>query len=121
AGAVQGDAAGMRGDLECGEVLPAPGKEPAERRDHVLAGAEDALDDRRVGHDRAVEDAVRVEGEERVDVAGRGDTEWGNAGELAGIAAVLGATVDPASDELELRMVDDALDRGAADAAGGPL
>ena len=121
AGAVQRDAAGVTGHLERREVLPSPRKEPTERRDDVLARAQDALDDCRIGEDRAVEDAVRVEREQRVDVARRGDAERCDPGQLARIATVLGATVDPASDQLELGVIDDALDRGAADAAGGPL
>ena len=69
AGAVQGDA-GLAANASNRAALVGGRVEPAERRDHVLARLEDGGHHAGVGHERAVDDAVGVEGEQRVDVAG---------------------------------------------------
>jgi hypothetical protein len=51
------------------------GIEPAERSDHVLARLQDANDLRRVGEQRTVEDAVRIERQHAGLVASRAARE----------------------------------------------
>ena len=58
---------------------PRLGVPPAHRGDDVLAGAEDAGDGRRVGHERRVDHAVGVEREHLVDVVGRQPRRSGRA------------------------------------------
>ena len=95
--------------------------DPAERRHDVDAGPQDPDQDLRIRHQRAVDHAVGTEREQRVDVAGRADADRRAADEGPDILAFLRFAVDPTADELELRMVEHALDRGAAHAAGRPL
>jgi hypothetical protein len=72
--AVQGDPGRPTGGVE---ALPLPGGrvEPAERGDDVLGGLEDPGDHRRVGHERAVDHAIGVGGQQCIDVAGRRDPD----------------------------------------------
>ena len=119
-GAVQGHA-GLLGDGV--ELLALLGRrvEPAERGDHVLARLEDGGHHRRVGEDRAVEDAVGLGGQQGVDVAGGGHAQVLAAQERAEVDALLGRAVDPGPGQLELGMRQDPLHGGTAHAAGGPL
>src|SRR5262249_15051885 len=107
------------GGLEVGDVAGAR-IEPAERRHDVLARLEDAHDLLAVGDDRGVEDAVGLLREERLRVVRGDDAEAAEPAELAGVAAGLPAAGHPAAAERELGWRDDALERGAADAAGPP-
>ena len=73
----------------------------------------------RVGHQRAVDHHVGIQGEKRVGVTGGADRV--GADERADIHPVLGPAVDPATHQLEVRMGEDTFDGGAADATGCPL
>jgi hypothetical protein len=88
---------------------------------HVHARLEDAEQLRTVRHDRRVEDAVRTEREECVDVARRRDAELLAAQQLADVLPLLLGAVHPTARELELGVREHAFDRGAADATGCPL
>src|SRR6202043_4153154 len=74
-----------------------------------------------VGDQRAVHHAVGVEGEHVVLVGCRGDAERFDAQDLPDVASVLVCAVHPAAGQLELRMIQHALDGGLADTSGGPL
>lgn len=63
---------------------------------------------------------VGVEVQQCVDVGGGGDADHFLAGQFGGVAAVLVGAVHPTSDQFEFGMAKNALDRGAADAAGRP-
>ena len=76
--------------------------EPAERGDDVLARLEDGGHHRRVREDRAVEDAVGVGGQQRVDVARGGDAELLAAEQHAEVDPLLGRAVDPGARQLEV-------------------
>ena len=70
---------------------------------------------------RVVADAVRLEGDQRLDVIRREDARGCDTGQLAGVATDLFVAPGVATDELELRMRDDRAQAGQADVAGGPL
>ena len=95
--------------------------EPAERGHDVLARLEDAGDDRRVGEQRAVDHAVGVDGEQRLDVGGGGDADRVAADQRADVDAVLVGRVHPAPDQLEVGVIEHALDGGPAHPARRPL
>src|SRR5207237_3007492 len=117
AGAGEGDAGGAAHGVE---LLPfrAGRIEPAEGRDDVLARLENARDDRGVGHEWAVHDAVGVDGENGVDVAGRGDAERVASDERANVDAVLVGTVNLTTGQLQVGMAEHAFDGSTADATG---
>ena len=94
---------------------------PADRGDHVLAGPQDRNDLFVVGDQRAVHHAVGVQRQHLVDAGGGGDAERTGAEDLADVAPVLVRAVHPASDQLELRVIQHALDGGLADTSGRPL
>ena len=85
--------------------------EPAERRHDVLARFEEPGHDVDVGEDGAVDDAVRVEGQEGVDVSGGRDPYGTPAGEGADVDPFLSGerTQQP---DLKVRMVQDPFDGG---------
>jgi hypothetical protein len=91
------------------------GIEPAERSDHVLARLQDADDLRRVGEQRAVEDAVRIERQHAGLVAAREDADRAQAAQLADVAPDLVWRTDPGAGQLEVRVGDDPPDGRAAD------
>jgi hypothetical protein len=95
--------------------------EPAEGRHHVLARLEDARHHRRVGEQRAVEDAVGLHAQQGIDVGGGSDAHGVTAYERADVGAVLLGRVDPAPDELEVGVVQHPFDRRPPDVARGPL
>ena len=88
AGAVQGAATLGAGSLQRADVALAR-EEPAQRGDHVPAGGEHARNQCRVRHDRAVQDAVGFQRQQRVDVAAGGDPERLKAADVADVAAGL--------------------------------
>ena len=85
-----------------------------ERRgaDDVDAGLEDADELVDVGPHRVVDDAVGLQGEQRVDVVGRGDADRVDAAQLADVAPDLVGGPGVAPDQLEVR---DARPRRATD------
>ncbi len=120
AGAVQRHAGGAADGVEPGALVGGR-VEPAQRRHHVLARLQEPGHDVDVGEDRAVDDAVGVERQERLDVAGGGDPDRSPSDERADVDAVLVGRVHPAARDLEIRVVQDPLDGGPADVAGRPL
>ena len=94
-----------------------------ERRggDDVDPGLEDAdqLVDRRPH--RVVHDAVGLQPEQQVDVVRGGDAEGVDADQLPDVDAHLGVGPGVATDQLEVRVGDDRLDRFLADVARRPL
>ena len=71
---------------------------------------------------RGVHDAVRLEGQQRVGVVGRGDAQTAaEPGELAGVLADLVRVRDPDPDQLEVGPGVDAGDRVLADVPRAPL
>src|SRR5882757_5120568 len=94
---------------------------PADRCDHILSGPQDRYDLFVVGDQRAVHHAVRAEGQNLVGAGGGGDTQGSGAENLADVAAVLVRAVHPAADQLELWVIQHALDGGLADPTGRPL
>ena len=106
--------------LHVGHVLPLR-VEPAQGRHHVLARPEDADDVGPVGQDRGVHDAVGVERQQGIHVAGGGDAHGPTSEDLADVATVFGLGVHPAPHQLQVRVLQHPLDRGSADAARRPL
>ena len=94
---------------------------PADRGDHVLAGPQNRHDLFVFGDQRAVHHAVGVQRQYLVDAGGGGDAQRTGSDDLADVEAVLVCAVHPASDQLELRVIQYALDGGLADASGRPL
>src|SRR5206468_5243104 len=68
-----------------------------------------------------VDDAVRLQGEEGVDVVGGGDTDRVDPAELADVASDLVGGPGIAPDELQIGMGHDGADRSLADVASRPL
>ncbi len=95
--------------------------EPAERSDDVLARLQDRGHDLGVGDERAVQDAVGVGGQERVDVTRRGHSDAVATDELADVDTVFGGAVHPGADQFEIGMCEHPGDRGATHSARGPL
>ena len=120
AGAVQRRVAGRARRFEIGGLRPV-GILPADRGRHALARTEDAGHDIGLGEQRRVHDAVGVDRQHGVDVVRRGHADRVAPDQLADVLARLRVGVHPAPDELEVGMVEDALDRRSTDAAGRPL
>ena len=91
------------------------------RGDDVDAGAENADQYVDVGEHRVVDDAVRLQGQQRVGVVGGCHAQRFDAAELADVLAHLVGCPGVAADELEFGIRDDGVDRLAADVARGPL
>ena len=117
---VQGDSGLLGHRVEPGPLL---GRrvEPAQRGDHVLAGSQDGGDHAGVGHEGAVEDAVRLEGQQGFHVASGTDANRRPAHQAPEVDALLGRAVDPGPDQFEVRVVEDTPHGGPTHAAGGPL
>ncbi len=77
-----------------------------------------AVHERRQRH---VEDDIGVEGDDLVDVIGRGDTEVGDAGELPDVATDLVGIVDEQSDDLHVGSARHGRDRCPPDVPAPPL
>src|SRR5262249_49441480 len=121
-GAEEGRASHPRRLLDAGPRLLAP--RPAVRevaRDDVETGLEQPADLVEVGVVRRVADAVGAARDQRVDVVGRGDAAPLHAAELAHVPALLLGAPRVGAHELELRMLEDRLDRLPTHVAGGPL
>ena len=85
---------------------------PADEDAHQLVG---------VRPHRVVDDAVRRQGEQRVDVVGGDDPQRVDAAQLADVAADLVGGPRVATDQLERRVGDDRLHRALPDVARRPL
>ena len=96
-------------------------------RDHVDPGPEELREVAERLHQpvvgpRGVHDAVRLEGEQRVGVVGRGDAKVAaKSGQLARVLTDLVRVGDPHADQLEVGPGVDAGDRVLADVARAPL
>ena len=86
-----------------------------------LPGAEDRAHLVDVGVPRCVHHAIRIAGEDLVDVVGGRDPDVGRAAELAGVASALLRGVHEDPGQLELGVDEDRTKRFAADRAGRPL
>ncbi len=124
------DITGLARALEQLRVPPRRGRWVHERdhgrRDDVRARLEDAghVGDRVVGAQvtgRRVRDAVGSEGEHLVGVRRRRDADRRETRELPGVLAGLVRAVDEDAGELEVGMLDDAVERQPADVPRAPL
>ena len=92
------------------------------RRGHdVGAGLEDADHLVHVEPHRVVDDAIGLEGQQRVDVIRRREPDGREAAQLTDVLAGLVLRPGIATDQLEIRALHDRLDRLLADVAGRPL
>src|SRR4051794_12663519 len=91
------------------------------RRDDVLAGLQQRGHLTPTGYDGCVDDGVGLQPQDLLGV-GRGEyADRVDADDRTDVLAVLVGGVHPAADQLELRVLQDRLDRRPAYAAGGPL
>ncbi len=94
---------------------------PADRGDNVLAGPQDGDDLFVIGHQRAVHDAVGIQGKQLIEAGGGGDAKCTGSDDVTDVETILVGAVYPASGQLELRVIHHARDCGFADASGRPL
>ena len=95
--------------------------EPTQRGYDVLARFEQALDGVGVSHQGAVDHTVGFERQQVVDVGGRHHPDRFAPDERPHVCACLAAGMHPASDELQVGVLEDTFDRGLADTTGRPL
>jgi hypothetical protein len=121
------DARGVEGRLSgSADRLERADEASDSRRDHVLAGGQQAADVVERAHRVHlalwhVEDAVGVEGDDLVGILRRRDTDGADAAGVADVAAGLGVAVDEGADQFEIGVPVHGGDGMAADGSGGPL
>src|SRR6266516_7798032 len=94
---------------------------PRDRRDHVLPRAKYARHHRRVAEDGRVHDAIRIERQDRVDIARGPNADRITSDQLSDVFSVLVFAVYPATDQLKVGMIENTFNRSPPNTARRPL
>src|ERR1700680_2086826 len=95
--------------------------EPAEWGDDIFARLQDGSDHVGVSHERAVQDAVSLEGQESGHITGGGDPEELTAQKGAEVDTLLGRAMDPCTHQLKIGVLEYAGHGGTPYPSCGPL